>query len=75
MSHRQQPRTPEFFPRMKVRGARRRRLAPWQRAAGSMRRFGWVLQEVTIAAWETGETLNKFARTAGTHRLTEGEKP
>ena len=26
------PRTPQYFPKMKVRGARRRRLAPWQRA-------------------------------------------
>ena len=34
------PRTPEFFPRMKVRGARRRRLAPFQRVAGAFRRMG-----------------------------------
>jgi hypothetical protein len=28
-------RNPRNFPKMKVRGARRRRLAPWQRLAGS----------------------------------------
>lgn len=32
------PRTPEHFPRMKVRGARRRRLAPRQLAIGRMHR-------------------------------------
>jgi hypothetical protein len=33
------PRNPEFFPRMKVRGARRRRLAPFQAMKGSLRRL------------------------------------
>lgn len=28
------PRNPRYFPRMKVRGARRRRLAPFQRLQG-----------------------------------------
>lgn len=30
------PRTPEFFPKMKVRGSRRRAIAPWQRFAGAI---------------------------------------
>jgi hypothetical protein len=32
-------RTPEHFPGMKVRGSRRRRSAPYQRAAGSLHRL------------------------------------
>jgi hypothetical protein len=33
-------RRPDEFPRMKVRGARRRRQAPYDRAGGAFRRLG-----------------------------------
>lgn len=39
----QKPRNPRHFPRMKVRGARRRQLAPWHRTAGSIDRMGEAL--------------------------------
>jgi len=46
------PRTPEFFPRMKVRGARRRRLAPYQRMSGQFSRLGSAAREA-LTAMET----------------------
>lgn len=33
------PRTPRYFPKMKVRGAKRRQIAPYQRLAGSFDRM------------------------------------
>lgn len=39
MSSGQTPRTPRYFPRMKVRGARRRGLAPWQLMYGAFERL------------------------------------
>lgn len=39
MSKGQKPRTSRYFPSMKVRGARRKRVAPFQRAAGSFDRL------------------------------------
>jgi hypothetical protein len=47
----QKPRNPRYFPKMKVRGARRRDLAPWQRM---YRRFDVM-----------GESFAEVARTFG----------
>lgn len=46
------PRNPHYFPRMKVRGARRRRLAPMQRISGSF--DGMVRASVMASAFLTG---------------------
>jgi len=43
------PRNPSYFPRMKVRGARRRRLAPFQRATGSFLRLNGTMREAAEA--------------------------
>jgi hypothetical protein len=40
------PRNPRYFPKMKVRGARRRQIAPWQRMAGGIDRMGYAFHEV-----------------------------
>lgn len=52
------PRTPEFFPRMKVRGARRRRLAPYQRMRGQFSRLGFTAREALTAM----ETFSKILK-------------
>lgn len=39
------PRNPRYFPRMKVRGARRRREAPLQRLAGAFVRVGELMAQ------------------------------
>lgn len=51
------PRTPEFFPRMKVRGARRRRLAPYQRFAGQLYRLGASARDALTAMETFSKTL------------------
>lgn len=43
------PRTPRYFPRMKVRGARRRRIAPLQRIAGAFDRLQVDTEKAVIA--------------------------
>ena len=50
------PRNPRYFPTMKVRGARRRRLAPVQLLAGAFDRVGEVCEITRIAM----ETLKNF---------------
>jgi hypothetical protein len=59
------PRTPQYFPRMKVRGAHRRRIASFQRLAGSFDRLAdafvafsavvAALAAVTVVPAEAGE--------------------
>lgn len=46
-------RTPQYFPHMKIRGARRRRIAPFQRLAGSFDRLAnsFVIFNEVIAAF------------------------
>lgn len=39
------PRTPEYFPKMKVRGAARKRKAPWQLLSGAARRAAESIEE------------------------------
>jgi hypothetical protein len=48
-----QPRNPRYFPKMKVRGARRQRLAPFQRLAG-------VFDEMTLATKRSAESFRQF---------------
>lgn len=52
MSSGQKPRNPYYFPRMKVRGARRRELAYWQRLGGS---FNRVATSASVAAAQVGQ--------------------
>lgn len=49
MSRGQRPRTPRYFPRMKVRGARRRQKAPFQRILGAVDRAGIALEAFQAA--------------------------
>lgn len=51
------PRTPEFFPRMKVRGARRRRLAPYQRLTGQLHRLGTAARDALTLMETFSKTL------------------
>lgn len=53
MSSGQTPRTPRYFPRMKVRGARRKRMAPFQRTAGAF-------DSLAVVTEEAAKALNKF---------------
>jgi hypothetical protein len=46
------PRNPRYFPKMKVRGARRRLIAPFQRTAGSFDRLGESFRDVGRLAEE-----------------------
>lgn len=48
------PRNPQYFPRMKVRGARRKQLAPFQRAAGAFDRL-------TVTTEQAAESFSKLA--------------
>lgn len=45
----QKPRNPQYFPKMKVRGARRKRLAPFQRMARQIVKLGVAVQETADA--------------------------
>jgi len=58
------PRNPRYFPRMKVRGKRRRHLAPFQRATGAIERVG-------IAAAFTLEQFKTLAETAARNEATQ----
>lgn len=49
------PRNPRYFPKMKVRGARRRRMAGTQRFSGTLDRSA-------IAAVTSGEQFAAFVR-------------
>lgn len=51
------PRNPRYFPRMKVRGARRRWMAPVQRLGGSFDRLG---DAMTVAAQHIARTVEKL---------------
>jgi hypothetical protein len=52
-------RTPEHYPRMKVRGDRRRRLAPWQR----LRRTNFAaVGAITSAGLTTAQAADAFAK-------------
>lgn len=55
------PRTPQYFPRMKVRGARRRQLAPWQRTAGAIERMGEALAVAASQMIQYANAVNTFA--------------
>lgn len=57
------PRNPRYFPKMKVRGARRRRLATFQRIAGSFDR----LQGEAITAATAIQRLNEIVIRHSTH--------
>lgn len=52
MSSGQKQRTPQYFPRMKVRGRRRRFLAPYQRMAGAFTSLGEVTRDALEYARE-----------------------
>ena len=52
------PRTPEYFPKMKVRGARRKRLAPFQRMTGAFKRLSVSMGE----AAESFKTLAEIVK-------------
>lgn len=56
------PRTPRYFPRMKVRGARRRRVAPIDLMVGAFERMG---QAATVLARSFG-TLPTLLKVTGT---------
>lgn len=43
------PRNPRYFPAMKVRGARRRRLAPVQRMTGAFDRLSLTAWQAQVA--------------------------
>lgn len=53
------PRNPEHYPRMKVRGERRRRLAPWQRL-----RRGYT--GITLSAAHAADAFAKLTAILGT---------
>jgi hypothetical protein len=53
------PRTPEYFPRMKVRGARRRRLAPYQAMNGSLRRLAVAARSAAVSLTAYSISLNE----------------
>lgn len=53
------PRTPRHYPRMKVRGQRRRQQAPLYRMAGSLDRFGL---ECDLAAWQLSVLAAAFRK-------------
>lgn len=40
------PRTPRYFPRMKVRGAKRKQQAPFQRVLGAFDRFELIAAQM-----------------------------
>jgi hypothetical protein len=61
------PRTPQYFPAMKVRGARRRKIAPIQHVAGAFTRLG-------IEAKRAGLLLKDMAGTWGIAADTKGIK-
>jgi len=44
------PRTPRYFPHMRVRGARRRRFAPFQRLAGSFDQLAGAFDQLGRAS-------------------------
>ena len=48
------PRNPRYFPRMKVRGARRRRIAPMQRVFRSFDQFGYSMAAAANALVKLG---------------------
>ena len=53
-------RTPRYFPAMKVRGARRRKIAPYQFMAGGFDRVGIAARDAALSfggfiqAWRRG---------------------
>ena len=51
------PRTPQYFPKMKVRGARRRRLAPWQRVCRALDGFKVSAANAAISMRVLGEMM------------------
>lgn len=58
MSSGQKPRNPYYFPKMKVRGARRKRLAVWQLLAGAADSAGEAFRKFTEVM---ERTLNEIA--------------
>jgi hypothetical protein len=63
------PRNPRHFPRMKVRGARRRRLAPMQLVAGSFDRLSFAARISGDAIRGLTLTFERMVRVEqGTHR-------
>lgn len=58
MSSGQHPRTPRHFPRMKVRGARRRRDAPWQMIARQYDLFGEACIRVGEQVMRVGRVVS-----------------
>lgn len=58
------PRTPEHFPRMKIRGARRRRLAPYQRFARAAAQSAHALSELGLASAHADISMERLAALA-----------
>lgn len=58
MSGGQKPRNPRYFPKMKVRGTRRRHLAPWQRLQRGFDMLGRVADEASKSLNTLGEKLH-----------------
>jgi len=46
------PRNPRYFPRMKVRGAQRRRVAPMQRATGAFDRMNVAMRIAAMSMFK-----------------------
>jgi hypothetical protein len=67
------PRNPRYFPKMKVRGARRRLIAPFQRMAGSFDRLGEAFRDVGRLAEEATRAFKAAFPPAPTTQLeTDG---
>ncbi|WP_242089213.1 hypothetical protein [Curtobacterium sp. DN_7.5] len=65
------PRNPRYFPTMKVRGARRRRIAPYQRATGSFERLAAAFATLVDEAITTSLAVRQLDRTTSTATAEE----
>lgn len=61
MSRGQKPRTPQYFPKMKVRGKRRRRVAPYQRISGAFMHMGHNFGAIGDAAAAAAQSFTGLA--------------
>jgi hypothetical protein len=57
----QKPRNPRYFPKMKVRGARRRELAPFHRTAGGFDGLAAVFERMTAILERYRQELRRDA--------------
>lgn len=58
------PRTPEHYPRMKVRGERRRRIAPLQRSRRSFKQFSLAAEHAATSFAALAAILSRPATRA-----------